>query len=248
MMAPEPPVDPALRDSILLITILVAFLEAAAQQLLPQPPALLMGWRDSVATDGRHGRSLMSGTETLPPWRQLLKGAREREGRSPQARWLQLATVAADGTPRVRTLVVRGWAGPTALDLLTDGRSAKRSELAHQPAVELCWLLPRARCQFRLRGRLQILALEQQQRERERHWQLLSPGGRALWGWPPPGELFDRHAAFPELLPDGTPMPDHFLLLRIDLNQVELLELSGHPHRRRRWRAAMGWGEELLNP
>ena len=40
----DPPVDPALRDYILLITILVAFLEAAAQQLAPQPPVVVMGF------------------------------------------------------------------------------------------------------------------------------------------------------------------------------------------------------------
>jgi len=38
------PVDLALLDYILLITILVAFLEAAAQQLAPQPPAVVMGF------------------------------------------------------------------------------------------------------------------------------------------------------------------------------------------------------------
>jgi hypothetical protein len=38
------PLDPALQDYILLITILVAFLEAAAQQLTPQPPAVVMGF------------------------------------------------------------------------------------------------------------------------------------------------------------------------------------------------------------
>ena len=38
------PVDPALRNYILLITILVAFLEAAAQQLAPQHPAVVMGF------------------------------------------------------------------------------------------------------------------------------------------------------------------------------------------------------------
>lgn len=190
----------------------------------------------------------MSLPETLPPWRPLLRRAREREGRSPQARWLQLATVAADGSPRVRTLVFRGWAGSTALDLLTDGRSAKPAELVRQPAVELCWLLPRARSQFRLRGNLQALPPEQHQSERERHWHMLSPGGRALWGWPPPGEPFDPEAAFPEQLPDGSPMPDHFQLVRIALARVELLELSVHPHHRRRWRVETGWVEESLNP
>ena len=42
--ASDPPVDPALRDYILLITILVAFLEATTQQLSPQPPAVVMGF------------------------------------------------------------------------------------------------------------------------------------------------------------------------------------------------------------
>ena len=185
---------------------------------------------------------------SLPPWRPLLRGAREREGRSPAARWLQLATVAADGTPRVRTLVFRGWAGPAALDLLTDGRSAKPSELQHQNAVELCWLLPKARSQFRLRGRKATLAADEKEQERQRHWQALSPEGRALWGWPEPGAPLEASAAFPNQLPDDTPMPPHFELLRIDLHQVELLELTHHPHRRRRWRLQSGWLEEALNP
>jgi pyridoxamine 5'-phosphate oxidase len=133
----------------------------------------------------------MGNPESLPPWRALLRGAREREGRAPQARWLQLASVAADGGPRVRTLVFRGWAGPAALDLLSDARSAKPAELAHQPALELCWLLPKARSQFRLRGHWQRLPPALEQRERQRHWQALTPSGRAVWGWPAPGEPLD---------------------------------------------------------
>ncbi|MEA5400018.1 pyridoxamine 5'-phosphate oxidase family protein [Synechococcus sp. BA-124 BA4] len=180
----------------------------------------------------------------LPPWRPLLRAAREREGRSPAARWLQLATVAADGTPRVRTLVFRGWADGAALDLLTDGRSAKLVELRQQPAVELCWLLPKARCQFRLRGAVLNLPTEVELDERQR----LSPEGRALWGWPEPGAPFDAAASFPAELVDDTALPEHFHLLRIGLEQVELLELGGHPHQRRRWRREGRWSEECLNP
>jgi hypothetical protein len=40
----EPPVEAGLRNYILLITILVALLKAAAQQLSSQPPAVLMGF------------------------------------------------------------------------------------------------------------------------------------------------------------------------------------------------------------
>jgi hypothetical protein len=42
--APQGPLDPALRDYILLITILVAFLEATAQQLSPFQPPVVMGF------------------------------------------------------------------------------------------------------------------------------------------------------------------------------------------------------------
>lgn len=185
---------------------------------------------------------------TLPPWRPLLRAAREREGRSPAARWLQLATVAPDGSPRVRTLVFRGWADGAALDLLTDGRSAKPAELRQQPAVELCWLLPKAHSQFRLRGAVLSLPAALELEERQRHWQGLTPAGRALWGWPEPGAPLDAAAAFPAELAEGTPLPGHFQLLRIALEQVELLVLGGHPHQRRRWRREGGWPVEHLNP
>jgi len=188
----------------------------------------------------------------LPPWRPLLRGARQREGRSPQARWLQLATVSSDGTPRVRTLVFRGWAGPQELDLLTDGRSAKAAELFQEPRVELCWLLPKARCQFRLRGQRLQLDPDSNLAARTQHWQQLNPGARALWGWPQPGANFDATGdatgPFPAELTDGTPLPDCFELVRIAVEQVELLELTGHPHQRRRWQADQGWTEQRLNP
>ncbi|UPM50145.1 pyridoxamine 5'-phosphate oxidase family protein [Synechococcus sp. A10-1-5-1] len=186
--------------------------------------------------------------EALPPWRALLRGARQREGRSPQARWLQLATLGSDGAPRVRTLVFRGWGGPSQLDLLTDRRSEKSAELAHEPRVELCWLLPKAKSQFRLRGHRLALGAETDQRARDQHWQQLQPGARSLWGWPQPGAPFDPLGPFPEALSDEVPQPESFELVRIQVEQVELLELKGHPHQRRRWRLEQDWREERLNP
>jgi pyridoxamine 5'-phosphate oxidase len=76
------------------------------------------------------------------------------------APWLQLATVATDGKPRVRTLVFRGWGNASHLNLFTDGCSAKLTELQGNPGEELGWLLAQARCQFRLRAQVQILPAE----------------------------------------------------------------------------------------
>ncbi len=104
-----------------------------------------------------------------------------------------------------------------AFDLLTDGRSAKPAELLQQPAVEQCWLLPKARSQFRLRGEVLTLPAFLEQEERQRHWRRLTPGGRALWGWPEPGAPLDPTASFPAELTDNTPLPEHFRLLRVGL-------------------------------
>ena len=56
MLAAQPPsahgpLEPALRNYILLITILVAFLEATAQQLRPYPPPVVMGFSGVIRQD-----------------------------------------------------------------------------------------------------------------------------------------------------------------------------------------------------
>ena len=186
--------------------------------------------------------------EDLPPWRPLLKAARHREGRSPMSRWLQLATIAADGSPRVRTLVYRGWFDGNTLELLTDQRSAKWAELQHDPRIELCWLLPKARCQFRFRGRQRQVEADLLRQRCLQHWEQLRPEGRALWGWPAPGAPFDPNAVFAQAIADGSPVPDTFRVLCLEITAVELLELSGSPHRRRCWGREDGWVEHSLNP
>jgi pyridoxamine 5'-phosphate oxidase len=134
------------------------------------------------------------------------------------------------------------------LDLLTDGRSAKASESQNSADVEICWLLPRARSQFRLRAKRADLTAAELLRQRQQHWHNLTSSGRALWGWPEPGSSFEPEAPFPRQLNESTPIPSHFNLLSFCVNQVELLELGGHPHRRRRWLETTAWSEESLNP
>jgi len=183
----------------------------------------------------------------LPPWRPLIRSAQQREGRSPAARWLQLATVALDGTPRVRTLVFRGWGGPDQLDLLTDSRSAKALELERQPAIEICWLMPKAKQQFRLRGVWQPSGVDAAP-ERLRHWQQLSPAGRALWAWPAPGRPWQPSDQFVEQLSAEAEIPEHFQLLRLQVERVEQLDLGQHPHLRQSWRRDEQWSALRLRP
>lgn len=185
---------------------------------------------------------------TLPPWRPLLKAACQREGRSVSARWLQLATVSADGKPRVRTLVCRGWADADQLDLFSDGRSSKINDLHHQPAAELCWLFPKARQQYRLRGTMRLITTHDDPQACQAAWEGLTATGRAVWGWPTPEQPLNPAAEFPRELESTTPLPGHFVVLRMQVLGVERLNLGTHPHQRWRWVAETGWREESLNP
>lgn len=184
----------------------------------------------------------------LPPWRALVRGARQREGRAAGATWLQLATTAPDGTPRVRTLVFRGWSPSGELELLTDVRSEKPSQLFSQPRVELCWLFRKAREQFRLRGSAVLISAKQDQEALQDHWQRLSPSARMVWAWPSPGRPFHSEGPWPQQVADEEPVSAHFLIMRIGLDRVEQLDLKPHPHQRRCWDLQDGWREQRLNP
>ena len=184
----------------------------------------------------------------LPPWRPLLKAAQQRDSRSQAARWLQLATVSEDGTPRVRTLVFRGWSSDDQLLLFTDARTEKARDLIHQPSVEVCWLLAKAKQQFRFRGVISTTNPALDAQLCQHHWTTMRDSGRALWAWPDPGAELDLDASFPSELSEHSAPPDHFLVLTLKVSAVENLDLSHHPHRRRLWLLVDQWRERRLNP
>ena len=156
--------------------------------------------------------------------------------------------MAHDGTPRIRTLVFRNWVQDDQLELFSDQRSEKFDELNHTPEVELCWLLSKARQQFRIRGSINLLTGDDAHEIRRKAWLQISPRGRAVWSWPHPGFPLQADADFPESVADEVTMPDHFIVLRIRISQVEMLNLKPHPHQRIRWTALNDWQEQRLNP
>ena len=92
----------------------------------------------------------------MPPWLFLINAAQRKELKSISSRWVQLATIGIDNTPRVRTVVFRGWSRYYEMEILTDKRSQKFNELDLNNNVEICWLFSKAKCQFRLRGKSTI--------------------------------------------------------------------------------------------
>ena len=155
-----------------------------------------------------------------------------------------MATVDAGGRPHVRSVVCRR-IGPGSIWIASDARSDKNGQVRANPAVELAFWLPRRREQFRVAGRVEFLGPE----DRKEIWSAMSDSARALFAWPDPGRPRVASAEdFPRSVAADAPLPETFELLAVVVDQVEHLELSQHPQRRRRWRAEAGWRAEELNP
>ena len=105
-------------------------------------------------------------------------------------------------------------------------RAAKFEELMQHPQVELCWLLPKAKQQYRLQGTW-----------RQTHRTTGSGGGPAcrLRGVPSgdgPHQANPCRArvTFPRTRTRAD--PDHFVVLQLEIHRAELLDLTRHPHQR----------------
>ncbi len=165
-------------------------------------------------------------------WRGLVRAAADR--RHPW-RTPVLATVAADGSPNARTVVLRAVDPPTrTLRLHTDGRSAKAGELARDPRVALVFWDPRSRVQLRLRGCAELLHE--------------GPEHAHAWATTPPAARRD----YATTLPPGTPIATreeiahgdgaaNFAVILVRVMTIDRLSLAAEGH----LRAVFAWeGDE----
>jgi PPOX class probable FMN-dependent enzyme len=188
------------------------------------------------------------------PWRERLDRALAANP-DPAARFLQLATARPDGRPANRTVVFRGFLpGTDCLRFATDLRSAKVGQIARNPCAEACWYFPVTSEQFRLAGRLEVIAADEADpgrlAARRDAWAALSDAARAQYAWPPPGADRAPDAVFVAAPIDARePLPSFGLLL-LDPAGVDHLELA--PDQQRRVLFTRGpdglWAARAVNP
>jgi pyridoxamine 5'-phosphate oxidase len=193
---------------------------------------------------------------SLAPWRSAIAHALHRNRSLVYARYLQLATLQANGRPANRTLVFRGFLEDTnQLKLITDNRSAKADQIQQQPWAEICWYFPNTREQFRITGCLTLISSddfhEVLQPARIAMWQELSDAARLQFAWPYPGKpRVESPEAFAPSAPDPVQPVPNFCLLLLDPVQVDHLELRGEPQNR--WLYCRNdqqeWSSEAINP
>jgi len=189
--------------------------------------------------------------------RLAMAAALHRQGR--EGRFLQMATVDPQGYPHNRTVVFRGWQGECRLILATDRRSPKIDDLEACPYTELCWYFSKTREQFRLFGRVELLAEgsgdPQQVQTWVQTWQQISASGQDLWFWPDPAQPLAPLAAFapPEPAEHSRDQPpSSFVVLIVVPETVDHLKLRGdgiYPQTRTRYtKQGSQWSCQGVNP
>ena len=176
----------------------------------------------------------------LPEWRLAIKSSSNKEGKSVSKRWIQIATTSKDYLPRLRTVVFRGWLETHSMLIYTDRRSEKINDINNNKNVELLWLFPKSKSQYRFRGEAYEI------KENIKFWDNLSENSKATWFWPNPGGDLSKKSAY--IAPNQLERPETFTVLEIRMNYVELLKLERPIHKRCSWSKNKGWNRVELNP
>ncbi len=176
-------------------------------------------------------------------WRDALTDALRRNRRDAHHRYIQLATLTGDGWPANRTVVFRGFSEDgQRLQVATDARSDKVTQLARHGPVEICWYFTRSREQFRIRGEA---TLHNDGPARAGLWSSLSEAARVQFFWRDPGRPLGDGDAVPSV--EGP--PETFLLLEVIPLRVDHLRLAAEPQQRFLSELREGgWRAEPVNP
>lgn len=178
--------------------------------------------------------SSSSGLTDGVPWRAALDAAIRRNPLE-LAKYLSLATLGLDGTPRSRLVRFHGW-HQDLLVFCTDSRSEKVREIEAHGAVEVSWYFPMTREQFRLRCVARSVGAAEADAglaaARAQAWGALGDKDRIEFCSLPPGAVWvDPKAAAQDIdldlydaqsLDRARPV-DHFLAVCLDAHHIDYL-------------------------
>lgn len=142
--------------------------------------------------------------------------------------WPTLGTIAADGTPSLRTVVLRKF-DPSEHRLLiyTDRRSEKAVEISGDQRVSIHLYDPRTKVQLRLHG---LAALHTEGPVWADAWSRAEQGPLFDYSQsPPPGTVIDGPDA---CAAEGADPGETFAVIAVDRKSTEYLRLSRQGHRR----------------
>ncbi len=98
----------------------------------------------------------------------------QRKRKKYSSDFVQLATIGLYNSPRVRTVVFRGWSD---------------FELNSNNNAEICWYFSKTKCQFSFRGK----SLLDFGKDYSHHWDKLDEQSKSMLNWPAPGEIYYKN-------------------------------------------------------
>ena len=185
-------------------------------------------------------------------WVDELRAALDREQSAAAAgtvpRVATLATVDRSGAPHARGVICRRVEPDGEMHFVSDARSEKNLHVRGEPRVEAVFWLPAVQTQFRVAGAMRVTSVGQDEPLRRALWRELTDQTRALFHWPTPGIAVAADEVYPRAASADVAPPATFEVLTLTPAQVERLNISMFPHRRRRWRADSSWSGVDVNP
>ena len=178
----------------------------------------------------------------IPIWRQELKSARKKEGKSPFNKWIQLSTVTKNNEPRIRTVVFRGWGKESSILIFTDRRSDKIEHLKNNSNAEVLWLFLKSKYQFRFKGKIKELEAN------TKYWDSLSDKSKSTWFWQHPGKAIKKNTQSSKIIPTNLNKPKSFVVIEFEIYSVDLLKLVNPVHKRYIWEKKNNWKKKEVNP
>lgn len=179
-------------------------------------------------------------------WGLLVRGVKDRRS---AFHTFQVASIAADGAPSVRTVVNRA-CSPAAglLRFHTDLRAAKVAEFAADPRVQIHAYDPSAKIQLRLTGHALVRAVGQ---GGDDAWAGSRLQSRACYGISPgPGTPIAAAGSYDWPTTDAAILSGvrHFSAVDVTVTRLEWVYLHVDGHRRAVFAASDGWKGQWLAP
>ncbi len=156
------------------------------------------------------------------------------------ARLVSFSTVAPDGMPESRNVVLRkANADDFICEVHTDIESSKIRSLRGNPNAALLWWIPSDDLQIRLRGAIEIVQGDQVDDD----WEQVPASSRISYGTEPfPGTSIEDALGYTK-----PPVRDRFCVLRVRAEFIDLTYL-GEDHRRASYTRACDWEGQWLSP
>lgn len=148
---------------------------------------------------------------------------------------MQLATIGLDGSPTVRTIVLRRASeADNSVSFVTDLRSAKVKELRHSPLISLLGYDPVNNQQIRLEGTAEVLS---EGERRAQIWETSRARTLILFQTPlapgtPIASPAEGHVRQPDAATPGSDGFENFCVVDITLTRLEWLDLAASGHER----------------